>query len=40
MHTGFTFLKFTSQPCVKHLTPVQAKEPETDSVMQINEPFL
>ena len=39
-HTGLTSLKLTPQSCVKDLNPVQAKVPETDSVMEINEPFL
>ena len=30
----------TSQSCVKVQTPVQAKVPETDSYMEIYEPFL
>ena len=38
--TGFTSLKLTPQSCVKDQTPVQAKVPETDSVMEIYEPFL
>ena len=38
--TGLTSLKLTPQSCVKDQTPVQAKEPETDSVMEIYEPFL
>ena len=38
--TGLTSLKLTSQSCVKDQTPVQAKVPETDSVMEIYEPFL
>ena len=33
-------LKLIPQSCVKYLTPVQAKMPETDSVMDINELFL
>ena len=38
--TGLTSLKLTSQSCVKDQNPVQAKVPETDSVMEIYEPFL
>ena len=38
--TGLTSLKVTPQSCVKDQTPVQAKVPETDSVMEIYEPFL
>ena len=38
--TGLTSLKLTPQSCVKDQTPVQAKVPETDSVMEIYEPFL
>ena len=38
--TGLTSLKWTPQSCVKDQTPVQAKVPETDSVMEIYEPFL
>ena len=37
---GLTFLKLTPQSCVKDQIPVQAKVPETDSVMEIYEPFL
>ena len=37
--TGLTALKLTPQSCVDQ-TPVQAKVPETDSVMKIYEPFL
>ena len=38
--TGLTSLKLTPQSCVKDQTPVQAKVPETDSIMEIYEPFL
>ena len=38
--TGLTSLKLTPQSCVKDQTQVQAKVPETDSVMEIYEPFL
>ena len=38
--TGLTSLKSTPQSCVKDQNPVQAKVPETDSVMEIYEPFL
>ena len=38
--TGLTSLKLTPQSCVKDQAPVQAKVPETDSVMEIYEPFL
>ena len=38
--TGLTSLKLTPQSCVKDQNPVQTKEPETDSVMEIYEPFL
>ena len=38
--TGLTSLKLTPQSCVKDQTHVQAKVPETDSVMEIYEPFL
>ena len=38
--TGLTSLKLTPQSCVKDQTPVQAKVPEADSVMEIYEPFL
>ena len=38
--TGITSLKSTPQSCVKDQNPVQAKVPETDSVMEIYEPFL
>ena len=38
--TGLTSLKLTPQSCVKDLTHVQVKVPETDSVMEIYEPFL
>ena len=38
--TGLTSLKSTSQSYFKDQNPVQAKEPETDSVMEIYEPFL
>ena len=37
---GLTSLKLPPQSCVKHQNPVQAKVPETDSVMTIYEPFL
>ena len=39
-HKGLTSLQLTPQSCVKDQNPVQAKVPETDSVMEINEPFL
>ena len=38
--TGLTSLKSTPQSYFKDQNPVQAKEPETDSVMEIYEPFL
>ena len=38
--TGLTSLKSTPQSYFRDQTPVQAKEPETDSVMEIYEPFL
>ena len=38
--TGLTSLKLTPQSYFKNQNPVQAKEPETDSVMEIYEPFL
>ena len=38
--TGLTSLKLTPQSYFKDQNPVQAKEPETDSVMEIYEPFL
>ena len=38
--TGLTSLNLTPQSCIKDQTPVQAKVPETDSVMEIHEPFL
>ena len=38
--TGLTSLKLTPQFYFKDQNPVQAKEPETDSVMEIYEPFL
>ena len=38
--TGLTSLKLTSQSYFKDQNPVQAKEPETDSVMEIYEPSL
>ena len=38
--TGRTSLELTPQACVKNQTPVQAKVPETDSVMEIYKPFL
>ena len=38
--TGLTSLKLTPQSYFKDQTPVQAKVPETDSVMEIYEPFL
>ena len=38
--TGLTSLKSTPQSCVKDQNPFQAKVPETDSVMEIYEPFL
>ena len=38
--TGLTSLKLTPQSYFKDQNPVQAKEPETESVMEIYEPFL
>ena len=38
--TGLTSLKLTPLSCVKNQNPVQPKVPETDSVMEIYEPFL
>ena len=38
--TGLTSLNLTPQSYFKNQNPVQAKEPETDSVMEIYEPFL
>ena len=38
--TGLTSLKLTPQSYFKDQNPVQAKAPETDSVMAIYEPFL
>ena len=38
--TGLTSLKLTPQSYFKDQNPVQAKEPETDSVMEIYVPFL
>ena len=38
--TGLTSLKLTPQSYFKDQTPVQAKVPKTDSVMEIYEPFL
>ena len=38
--TGLTYLKLTPQSCVKDHNSVQAKVSETDSVMEIHEPFL
>ena len=38
--TGHTSLKLTPQSFFKDQNPVQAKEPETDSVMEIYKPFL
>ena len=38
--TGLTSLKLTPQSYFKNQNPAQAKEPETDSVMEIYEPFL
>ena len=38
--TGLTCLKLTPESCVKDQNPVRAKIPETDSVMEIYEPFL
>ena len=38
--TGLTSLKLSPQSHVKDQTLVQAKLPETDSVMEIYEPFL
>ena len=38
--TGLTSLKSTPLSCVTDQNPVQAKEPEADSVMEIYEPFF
>ena len=38
--TGLTSLKSTPQSCVKDQNPVEAKVPETDSVIEIYEPFF
>ena len=38
--TGLTSLKLTPQSCIKDQIHVQVKVPETDSVMEIYEPFL
>ena len=38
--TSLTSLKLTPQSYFKDQSPVQAKEPKTDSVMEIYEPFL
>ena len=38
--TGLTSLKLTPQSYFKDQNPVQAKEPETDSVIEIYEPSL
>ena len=38
--TSLTSLKLTPQSYFKNQNPVQSKEPETDSVMEIYEPFL
>ena len=38
--TGLTASKLTPQFCFKTQTPVQAKIPETESLMEIYEPFL
>ena len=38
--TGLTSLKLTPQSYFKDQNPVQTKEPDTDSVMEIYEPFL
>ena len=38
--TGLTSFKLTPQFCLKDQTPVKAKVTETDSVMEIYEPFL
>ena len=37
---GLISVKLTPQSCVKDKNAVQAKVPETDSVMEIYEPFL
>ena len=37
--TGLTSLKSTPQSCVKDQNPVQAQVPQTDSVMEMYEPF-
>ena len=38
--TGLTSLRSKPQSCVKDQIPIQAKTSETDSVMEIYEPFL
>ena len=38
--TGLTSLRSKPQSCVKEEDPIQTKRPETDSVMEIYEPFL
>ena len=38
--TGLTFLRSKPQSCVKEEDPTQTKRSETDSVMEIYEPFL
>ena len=38
--TGLTSLKLTPQSCVMDQNPVQAKVPETNSVMEMYEPFF
>ena len=38
--TGLTSLRSKPQSCVKEEDPIQAERPETDSVMEIYEPFL
>ena len=38
--TGLTSLRSKPQSCVKEGDPIQTKRPETDSVMEIYEPFL
>ena len=38
--TGLTSLRSKSQSCVKEEDPIQTERPETDSVMEIYEPFL
>ena len=38
--TGLTSLRSKPQSCVKEEDPIQTERPETDSVMEIYEPFL